>query len=398
MIFRTGVLVVCLVASVAEPGSAATVSVGQGNIDGAAIVFVAAPGEANNVQASVEAAGNFWTVSITDLSGGLVAGAGCSQLSSTEASCEGEFLFQLFIDLGDGDDALTASLTGACELAFRGYTDEKCLQAVGGAGDDHLVGTPSEPDSLSGGDGDDVLEGRGGYPYCEREIHEFFLCFPEELHGGPGDDVLRGGLRADRLSGGPGTDILRGGLGLDGLQGEDGEDILIGGGGADFLDGGADADADSISGGPDADAADYSDRMLALSLTLDDLANDGEAGEGDNVGSDVEIVYGGRGSNRLIGNERRNVIFGNNGEDRIRGGGGNDTLTGSSGADLLVGGPGDDLLDPGAGRDRARGNAGMDRFRTRDFRRDVLDGGAGEDRATIDPRDYTTRIETIRLH
>lgn len=65
------------------------------------------------------------------------------------------------------------------------------------------------------------------------------------------------------------------------------------------------------------------------------------------------------------------------------------TATGSS--------PGDDLLDPGTGRDRARGNAGMDRFRARDFRRDILDGGAGQDRATIDPRDYTTRIETIRL-
>ena len=240
MIFRTGVLLGFLVAAVAEPGSAANVSVTQGNIDGAAIVFVAAPAEANNVQASIAAAGNLWTVSITDLSGGLVAGAGCSQLSSTEASCEGEFLFQLFVDLGDGDDALTATFTsGACSLPSLGYTDEKCLQAVGGAGDDHLVGTPSEPDSLSGGDGDDVLEGRGGYPACERVIHEFFECFPEELNGGPGDDVLRGGLRQDRLRGGDGDDVLRSGVGPDYLHGEEGQDVLIGGGGEDYLDGGA---------------------------------------------------------------------------------------------------------------------------------------------------------------
>jgi Ca2+-binding RTX toxin-like protein len=233
---------------------------------------------------------------------------------------------------------------------------------------------PSEPDSLSGGNGIDVLEGRGGAPYCYSEHR----CSREGLNGGDGNDFLRGGLGGDSLDGGDGADLLRGGGGDDSLDGGDG--------------------ADSLSGGAHADTAVYTSRYVPLRVTLDDLANDGEAGEGDNVGSDVEIVLGGDSSDTLIGNERRNVLAGFLGYDRIVGGGGNDTLAGYWGADLLVGGPGDDALRPGAGRDRARGNAGMDRFRARDSRRDILDGGAGQDHATIDPRDYTTRIETVRIH
>src|SRR3954447_4939149 len=58
------------------------------------------------------------------------------------------------------------------------------------------------------------------------------------------------------------------------------------GAGADTLKPGTGADV--LSGGAGIDLADYSARTGDLTITLDDHAGDGEAGEGDNVRSDVE--------------------------------------------------------------------------------------------------------------
>ena len=54
--------------------------------------------------------------------------------------------------------------------------------------------------------------------------------------------------------------------------------------------------ADGLQGGGGADDVGYGKRNAGIAVSLDGVANDGEAGEGDNVGTDVETVSGGSGS------------------------------------------------------------------------------------------------------
>ena len=84
---------------------------------------------------------------------------------------------------------------------------------------------------------------------------------------------------------------------------------------ASQLEGGA--GADEINGGADVDRVVYSDSG-AQTITLDDVRNDGVAGELDNVHADIEDVAAGPGN------------------DRLDGGGGVDTFLGGDGADTLL--------------------------------------------------------------
>jgi VCBS repeat-containing protein len=100
-------------------------------------------------------------------------------------------------------------------------------------------------DTLSGGDGADLILGLGGN---------------DRLSGGDGIDLLCGGDGNDTLSGGRGDDSLIGAGGNDALSGEDGTDLLNGGDGNDILSGGNDNDSligaggnDALTGGPGAD-------------------------------------------------------------------------------------------------------------------------------------------------
>jgi Ca2+-binding RTX toxin-like protein len=144
--------------------------------------------------------------------------------------------------------------------------------------------------------------------------------------GGPGRDTLRGGPGGDGLAGGPGDDVAFGNSGNDSFQ-------------ADGIDG-----RDSFSGGPGSDTAAYNNRGAAQTITLDGVANDGTAGEGDNLGSDVENVLGGAGADRITGNGAANEIRGGSGDDVINtvdGIGGNDTLSAAGGTDTCNSDAGD---------------------------------------------------------
>jgi hypothetical protein len=104
------------------------------------------------------------------------------------------------------------------------------------------------------------------------------------VHGGNGNDTFEGGLNVDHFFGGEGDDTLKGGNHGDELRGEGGNDLLIGDGPSafgvfgDVLDGGAGVDTldDYVSsaGAPDAPP---------VTISLDGAANDGRAGEGDNI-------------------------------------------------------------------------------------------------------------------
>jgi hypothetical protein len=161
-----------------------------------------------------------------------------------------------------------------------------------------------------------------------------------------------------------GDDVLPGTPLADSIYGRGGNDILLGAAGEDELDGGP--GADGISGGPDRDSVSYAG--APVSVTLDGVADDGAAGEGDNVAPDVEDVFGTEGPDNLVGSAAENTLDGN---------GGNDTISGGPGSDGLFGGEGNDEID------------------SRDGSADRVDCGPGEDTALYDANDVVRDCEKL---
>jgi Ca2+-binding RTX toxin-like protein len=94
--------------------------------------------------------------------------------------------------------------------------------------------------------------------------------------------------------------------------------------------------ADTFAGQNGTDRADYASRTGPIDASLDGQADDGAAGEHDNILDDVETIRGGSGNDSLVGNGNRNFLIG---------GPGNDIIFGQGGAgDDINGGPGDDRL------------------------------------------------------
>lgn len=209
------------------------------------------------------------------------------------------------------------------------------------------------------------------------DLGDFVLVSGEFLQvretGGGGNDVLRtAGPRsgpANVLVGGDGNDTLQGGgTAVNRLRGGPGNDVLRGSRGG-------------------FDVADYSERTAAVTVDLDGVADDGEAGETDTL-TGIEGIVGGTGddilrgdarSNELVGRGGADSLIGGVGSDFVFGGDGTDTLRGGSGRfDLLLGGRGNDTLSGGDGEDELNGNAGADTVRGGDGR-DRIGGGRGRD-------------------
>jgi hypothetical protein len=135
---------------------------------------------------------------------------------------------------------------------------------------------------------------------------------------------------------------------------------LRGGGGNDTLRGGLRNDL--IAGGTGRDTVTYSNRSAAVVVTLAGGADDGGAGEGDDV-VEVERAVGGSGFDTLTGTEGGDGLYGGRGDDRLDGLGGVDTLYGGRGDDLLQGGLGDDVFAAESvpdGADALHGGDGID--------------------------------------
>jgi Ca2+-binding RTX toxin-like protein len=196
---------------------------------------------------------------------------------------------------------------------------------------------------------------------------------PIAISGGAGNDWLRADSQPTTLDGGPGDDRLDGGKGPDTLLGGDGKDQLDGREGADHLDGGAGDDVlngdankspspDVLDGGPGYDTieSDWEYDWDPVSITTAGGADDGFAGEGDDV-RNVEKIQTHQPST-LTGSDADEYleVVQVTSPSTIRGNGGNDTLRGSDGAETLDGGPGDDDIDGGMGDDTITGGPGRD--------------------------------------
>jgi hypothetical protein len=188
------------------------------------------------------------------------------------------------------------------------------------------------------------------------------------IEGGDGDDQIDAGSQNDILLGGAGDEIW--------IKGDDGPDQIDGGPGSDRLYPGDGTDADDVRGGPGTDEVTYQDNSdtAPVSVTLDDVANDGRPGALGNVHSDVEDIMGGGGDDFLQGDVDNNHIRG----DR---------------PSFMQ--DGDDILDGGLGRDILDGGDGNDEIRARDGVADDVLCGPGTDTAIVDTIDLVTDCETV---
>jgi Ca2+-binding RTX toxin-like protein len=155
---------------------------------------------------------------------------------------------------------------------------------------------------LGGGGANDTITGGAG---------------PESLSGGAGADTINGGGGGDTLTGGSQNDSLSGGDGNDSLEGQSGDDALNGGAGTDLLYG--HEGADDLLGGDGRDTVDFGggSAYYGATVTLDDVANDGAEGEGDNAHADNENIIGTAGPDVLVGGPGSNTISGGDGYDTI---------------------------------------------------------------------------------
>jgi Ca2+-binding RTX toxin-like protein len=128
-------------------------------------------------------------------------------------------------------------------------------------------------------------------------------------------------------------------------------------------------------GGPDFDTVSYERAVTAVTVTKDDVNNDGLIGSfgttsQDNIRDDVEAVFGSAFADKLTGDEKFDSFFGLGGADTI---------------------------DPGAGSDRVFADAGDDIIQVKDGTDDIVNGGSGTDTATVDRViDELTSIETTK--
>ncbi len=217
----------------------------------------------------------------------------------------------------------------------------------------HSFDGNSGDDSLYGGDLDDSLYGDAGM---------------DTLEGGGEDDYLDAGNENDTLKGADGEDTLYPGNGIDTADAGDGDD---------YVDGGtATSGADALLGGTGVDRLYYGSRSADLTIDLDNVADDGQVGEGDNVRADFERIDLGSGNDTInIATAQANAIAANN---EVYGVGGNDSIKTGLGEDYVEGGLGNDQITGGAGEDYTIGGAGADHFLMKDNFFDRVDGGAGD--------------------
>jgi Ca2+-binding RTX toxin-like protein len=342
-----------------------------------------AQGDAANDVITVGRSGASFTVT----GAGVTAGSGCSGPSGN-VSCPVTNIIAIDLLGGAGNDTLTVDPTvelGA-DASLNGELGNDTLK--GGLGDDEFVDSDGD-DNYNGGGGSDIfLDAAGNDTYAggtdegrfqSTDTVDFGRGAPgvnvtldgvandgpggasnnvgsdvEGVIGTPGNDTLTGGTGPDDLDGAGGNDAVSGGPGNDFLAGGPGNDTLVGGAGDDEID---DSEGnDDMSGGEGDDTAIIT-QALAVTISLDDAANDGGPGDAKNVRSDIENVTTGPGSDKIIGSAVVNRIDAGAGDDQIDGLGGADTLKGGAGNDTIAATDGGvDVLLCGTETDTANGD------------------------------------------
>ena len=268
----------------------------------------------------------------------LTAGPGCRLLVFEEgaAAC-GSSATRATMLLGRGDD--TAVVDASIPVTVNG-----------GDGADRLVaGRPEGQTRItfsggSTGENDPTLIDTVSYRFAPNGVTVTKDGVANDGRPGDADNIL---ADVEAIEGSPFADTLTGAdVPSEEFTGGAGDDTVAGLGGRDDLVGSrANDGADEFSGGPGFDLVDYRDRPASVRVSLDDIADDGEAGERDNLGPDVERVRGTEHDDTLIGSPAKDLIVALAGDDLIDGKGGGDDVFCDEGRDEAVFYPGDDRFD-----------------------------------------------------
>jgi hypothetical protein len=206
--------------------------------DGAALVFTAEPGEANDLLMESEGGSLVFRDDAP-----LSAGESCESVDAQAVRCDPGVFVEIDVRAGDGDDRVVNRVRGLAPVFH--------VQIDGGAGDDELRGSRVE-EGFDGGPGADYVSGgRGRDTFTASQVAPDGTGVTVTLDGeandglpGEGDDIrndieyVAGGPAADTLVGNDFRNHLDGAGGADRVSGGRGPDTLTGGEGADSLDGG----------------------------------------------------------------------------------------------------------------------------------------------------------------
>ncbi|MEM9151492.1 MAG: calcium-binding protein [Cyanobacteria bacterium P01_F01_bin.3] len=265
----------------------------------------------------------------------------------------------------------------------------------GKGGDDSLTvgelsGTDVEKVVFKGGSGSDTLYARESSTTIEAI-------------GGTGDDLLLGGSAEDKFVAGGGDDIVVGQRGDDTALLGSGDDRFVwnNGDGSDLINGGAGFDTTQVNGADE--AGDEFELRQAGGRTLFNRLNLGqftltnrqiEQFEINGQGGDDSLIVGnlsrkvqkvvfsgGDGSDTLDARESSTTIeaFGGDGDDLLLGGSAEDTFFAGAGDDIVVGQRGDDTAYLQDGDDRFIWNNGDGS--------DFINGGKGFDVTQVNGAD-----------
>jgi serralysin len=300
-------------------------------------------------------------------------------------------------DLGNGRTA-RGSVFNALE--YQGNTASLIENAIGGSGNDTILGNDAD-NVLTGGAGGDSLtggDGRDTASYANALAAIAASLANAEIN--TGDAAGDSYVSIENLIGSSFADTLTGDAGDNALNGGDGDDILSGGAGGDALGGGGGKDTASYASA----AAGVSASLTNASENTGDAAGDSYVSIENLTGSAfADTLTGNKAANALAGGDGDDILSGGAGGDALSGGGGADTasyasaaagvsanlakassnkgdaagdsylaienltgsafadtLTGNSAANTLTGGSGDDILSGGAGGDALSGGGGRD--------------------------------------
>jgi len=285
-------------------------------------------------------------------------------------------------------------------LLFQGNTDSLIENAVGGSGDDLIIGNQAAniltgkdgADTLDGGLGaDTMIGGRGNDTYLVDNIRDIVVendnegtdtvissvafslkdrIYIENLTLTGSDIIVEGNDLKNMLTGNGADNEVYGYGGDDTVDGAGGNDNLYGGLGSNvYLFGFGSGNDTIIQTSGSSDLLRFKQGINASDVTWTRAANGEDlvgtlTGGSDTVtiknwftsisnqlkvsfGIDAPVALtpapqGGSGSDAIMGSAQNDWLRGEGGDDTLDGGGGNNILDGGTGADKMIGGAGND--------------------------------------------------------
>jgi Ca2+-binding RTX toxin-like protein len=295
----------------------------------------------------------------------------CQRVLAEVISCPAGQVVRAFVQLGNGNDFYTSNTHVPTEV-------------FGLAGNDTYAGAVTSlinQVDFNGGAGSDTAT----YLLSNRGVNVTKDLVANDGRSGLDRDNIRNDVERitgsnfrDLLTGhdNPDTELFAPGLGDDNVDGRGGPDSYLSEATADG--------ADFVRGGAGIDRVSYTKRTRPVNLTPGiaapgaTFADDGEAGERDQIGTDNEVLIGGQAGDTVgVRPDTTTAVS-------LFGGDGVDTLEGAEGPDQLHGGSGGDTL-------LAKG--GDDRVEAADGQGDIIGCGFGTDTAFIDNLDGFSNCE-----